>query len=220
MREFEMNRNHVLGSVLANREFIVVFAIRNWHFPKDGCFTTFKKMYSLLHRFFWCGGIPYRYKQNHVANYFPIPGKGKWNYLCVPTSTSHLFTSTKPYLLLSTSIRPIPSFTIMTWLNQRRVFVPSARNLVLFQGRPYVELIQASWFSPYSRLGKSSPHKRRENGGNMWRFPRKGNTTTTASFASNLFCCLTPPNQPRERCVSRRAWMLWSLPICATGAWG
>lgn len=36
--------------------------------------------------------------------------------------------------LLSTSIRPIPSFTIMTWLNQRRVFVPSARNLVLFQG--------------------------------------------------------------------------------------
>ena len=56
--------------------------------------------------------------------------------------------------LLSTSIRPIPSFTIMTWLNQRRVFVPSARNLVLFQGGPYVKLIQASWFSPYSRLGK------------------------------------------------------------------
>lgn len=89
-----------------------------------------------------------------------------------------------------------------------------------FRGRPYVELIQASWFSPYSRLGKSSPHKRRENGGNMWRFPRKGNTTTTASFASNLFCCLTPPSQPRKRCVSRRAWLLWSLPICATGAWG
>lgn len=83
----------------------------------------------------------------------------------------------KTVSLLSTSIRPIPSFTIMTWLNQRqrRVFVPSARNLVLFQGGTICWT--NTGFLIFTILSFGKNHRltsaRRKLGGNMWRLPSR-----------------------------------------------